>query len=58
VNTVPGLAYKHYIRLKISAKDKHSSLLQTLTNNGSKKFYDYGPWEDIFETCCKLLDWF
>ncbi len=36
----PGLTNKHLVRLERSAKDKHSSLLQTFVNHGRKKLYD------------------
>jgi hypothetical protein len=35
---VPGFSYKHKTKLKKTARDKHSSLLQKFINNGRKKF--------------------
>jgi hypothetical protein len=38
----PGLTQKHYTRLAILARDKHSSLLQKSVNYEQKMFYNIG----------------
>ncbi len=38
-----GKLRKHYTRLEILGRNKHSSLLWALVNYGCKKYYDFGP---------------
>ncbi len=55
-DTRPGLTHKHYTRLYSPARDKYSSLLQTLVNYGRESFIvqasEYllagAPWQDNF----------
>ncbi len=44
------LTHKHHSRLKMLARGKHSSLLQTLINYGRKTFYNTGPQSQCYET--------
>jgi hypothetical protein len=47
--------------LKRLANDKHSSLIRSSVNYGSKKFYSTGPWNNVIFTvnirgmCCKIF---
>ncbi len=38
----PCLTHKNKTKAERIAMDKHASLLQTIVNNGRKKFYDIG----------------
>ncbi len=39
-----GLIHNHNTKLKKLVRHKHSSLVQTFVNYGSKKFYNIGMW--------------
>ncbi len=41
-------------RLEKLARDKHSSLLRKLVDNGQKKFYNFEPWAQCYETFCNV----
>ncbi len=41
----PGLARKHWNRLEMLARDKHSSLLRKSINYGFNEFDSTGPWQ-------------
>ncbi len=45
-----GLIHNHQTRLEMPARDKHSSLIQTFVNYGSKKTYSMGSWNQYYKT--------
>ncbi len=51
----PGLIRKHSIRLKRPARDKHSSLLQTLINYGCIKLHKVVSWNLLYKTFLRLI---
>jgi hypothetical protein len=42
-----GLTHKHYTRLELLTRDKHTFLLLSFVNYGHKKPYNIGPFSSI-----------